>query len=105
MARHEIRVESLLSRRVRALNGQVIGRIEEMRAEHRGRETVVIEYLLGPAALLERLSVRLSSMPLLRLVTGKRARRYRVRWEQMDLSDAKRPRLRCSVRELEQFEG
>ena len=104
MAKHEVRVESLLSRRVRALNGQVIGRIEEMRAERRGRETVVVEYLLGPAALLERLSVRLGGMLLLRLVTGQRTHHYRVRWEQMDLSDAERPRLRCSVRELEPFE-
>lgn len=82
----------------------MIGRIEEMRAERRGHETVVVEYLLGPAALLERLSVRPSGMRLLRLVTGKRTQHYRVRWEQMDLSDAERPRLRCSVRELEQFE-
>ena len=101
MAHQEIRVEALLSRRVRALNGRVIGRIEELRAEPRGRHTVVVEYLLGPAGLLERLSVSISWLPLPRQFAGKRASRYRVGWQQMDLSDAERPRLRCSVDELE----
>jgi hypothetical protein len=51
----------------------------------------VSEYLLGPAALLERLAVQLS-------VTG--ARGHRVRWDQLDVSDPRRPRLTCAVDEL-----
>jgi hypothetical protein len=101
MAEREIRVEELLSRRVRALNGRVIGRIEEMLAEPRGKDVVVLQYLLGPAALLERLSMHVSRLPVLRWLAGKPAHRYIVRWQQMDLSDAERPRLRCSVEELE----
>ncbi len=101
MAHQEIRVEALLSRRVRALNGRVVGRIEEMRAAPRGRNTVITEYLLGPAGLLERLSVNFSWLPPLRRFASKRVRRYRVGWQQIDLSDAERPRLRCSVDELE----
>jgi|SRR4051812_20958135 hypothetical protein len=104
MADQEIRVEALLSRRVRALNGRVIGRIEELRAERRGREMVVVEYLLGPVALLERLSMSMKALSLLRRFAGRRARRYRVSWRQMDLSDAERPCLRCSVEELEKWE-
>jgi hypothetical protein len=105
MAEREIRVEDLLSRRVRALNGRVIGRIEEMLAEPRGKDVVVVEYLLGPAALLERLSVSVSRLPFLQWLAGKRSRRYKVGWQQMDLSDAERPRLRCSVQELEREES
>jgi hypothetical protein len=105
VAHREVRVEEFLSRRVQALNGRVIGRIKEMRAEPRGKQLIVVEYLLGPAGLLERLSVRLSALPLLGRFAGNRSRRYKVRWQQMDLSDAKRPRLRCSVEELENLQA
>jgi len=54
----ERRVELLLGRKVRALDGAVIGRIEEMRAEREHDYYVVTEFLVGPIALIERLAVR-----------------------------------------------
>src|ERR1051325_5993402 len=56
MTARELNVELLLSRRVYALNGRRIGRIEEIRAEKRGRECYVAEYLVGGYALFERLA-------------------------------------------------
>ena len=94
MSAREVRVERLLGRRVRATNGRVVGRIEEIRAEKRGQAHVVAGYELGEAGWLER-------MGLGRLL-GRREGRL-ARWDQLDLSDPERPRLTCTVSELERF--
>ena len=94
--RSERRVELLLGRRVRALDGTVIGRIEEMRAEREDDYYVVTEFDVGPAALIERLAVRHFGLTL-----PGRAHGYRVRWDQLDVEDEDTPRLTCSVGELE----
>jgi len=98
----EVRVQELLGRRVLAKNGRPIGRIEEIRAEPRGRELMVEEFHLGGYALLERLSASILGRAVLPLfgAAGRRAG-YRVRWDQLDLADPARPRLRCTVDELE----
>ena len=90
----EIRVEVLLGRVVRARNGRRIGRVEEVVAERQGDALVVTEYHLGTAAFLERFSVLVLRLPL-RGVRG-----YRVRWDQLDVSDPRRPRLTCPAAEL-----
>jgi len=92
----ERRVELLLGRKVRALDGAVIGRIEEMRAEREHDYYVVTEFLVGPIALIERLAVRHFGFTLAGRVHG-----YRVRWDQLDLDDADNPRLTCTVEDLE----
>jgi sporulation protein YlmC with PRC-barrel domain len=101
MAAREINVESLLSRRVYALNGKCIGRIEEVRAETRRGECLVTEYLVGVYALFERLAASPIGRAILRtLRMRRRDGGYRVAWNQLDLSDPEKPRLRCSVSEL-----
>ena len=83
----EVRVQDILGRQVRAGNNQSVGRIEEIRLEKRGKGYVVREYHLGAAALMERLSAHVGSW-------FGRARDIRVvAWDQMDLSEPKRPRL------------
>jgi hypothetical protein len=97
----EINLELLLNRRVYALNGKCVGRIEEVRAEMRGGECVLTEYLVGVYALFERLAAWSIGRSILRTLQLKRKDGgYRVPWNELDLSDPLRPRLKCIVQEL-----
>ena len=96
-----IRLQNLLSHRVRALNGRVIGRIEEVLAEDDGDACHVTEYLLGANALFHRLAVVRFARAILGLFGLTRNNGgFRVRWDQLDLSDPSTPRLCCKVEEL-----
>ena len=94
----ECRVELLLGRQVRADDGSIVGRIEELRAEREHDYYVVTEFHLGPSALIEALAVR-----HLGLTWPGRVHGYRVRWDQLDLSDQEHPRLTCPIEELERM--
>ncbi|HET9210938.1 MAG TPA: hypothetical protein VFR03_11100 [Thermoanaerobaculia bacterium] len=91
-----VHFELLLGRKVVDPEGRRVGRILAVRAEPEGEDCVVREYLLGTAALLTRLGIsagRMVGLPV-------RREPVRVPWDQMDLSDPERPRLRCGVEEL-----
>ncbi|HET7216958.1 MAG TPA: hypothetical protein VFJ02_02885 [Vicinamibacterales bacterium] len=92
---NERRLEDLLGRQIAAVDGRVVGRIEEIVAVEEGDHYVVSEFHIGPIALLERLAVRHfgSTLP-------GRDRGYRARWDQVDLSDVKTPRLLCQIQDL-----
>jgi hypothetical protein len=97
----ELRVEFILNRRVRAVNGRVIGRLEEIRAESTDGACYVTEYLVGAYAFFERFAAWPLARSVLRLFhPSKRAWGYRVRWDQLELTDPARPTLRCKVDEL-----
>ncbi len=99
MATTEIHVEMLLGRRVFAKNGKTVGRLEELVADLRKGECFVREFHLGSYALFE----RLAAMPIARVflkLFGAR-KRYRIPWDRLDLSNPERPRLLCSIKELE----
>ena len=101
MKRQEIHLELLIGKRVFALNGQSIGRLEEVRAELNARgHCFVTEFLVGSYAVLERMSAWRMGREILRTLHVRRKQSYRVRWEQLDLSDPRRPRLACEVDEL-----
>jgi sporulation protein YlmC with PRC-barrel domain len=101
MAARELHFELLLNRRVFAMNGRAIGRLEEVRAEPRGSGLFVTEYLVGSYALFERLaSAAIGRSILHTLRLAKKGNGYRVAWQQLDLSDPLRPVLRCAVGEL-----
>ncbi len=91
--RRIVRVEELLSRRVRDQNGRVVGRIEEIRVDRRGDAYEVVAYLLGPGALVERLA-------LVRRWFGGTPETLIVRWDQIDVSHPESPRLTCAIEEL-----
>jgi hypothetical protein len=89
-------VERLLGRAVRGIDGTVAGRLEEFRATREGDAWVITEFDIGRAALLERLAVR--HVPW--LLPGHRPAGYRVRWDQLDLSDPDHPRLTVPLEEI-----
>ena len=93
----EVRLDRMLGRKVLAGNGRPIGRLEDFRAEVHDGECVIREYVIGPAALLERLDLNV------RLLLTPRQRGYVARWDQLDISNELRPRLTCPVSELEEL--
>ncbi len=99
MARVELHVEELLSRRVYGVDGGAVGRLEEIRVETRRDGTFVTEYLVGAFAMLERLAAWSIGRSVLRVLHRRRAG-YRVPWDKLELSDPRRPTLRCPVPEL-----
>ena len=101
MKQQEIHLELLIGKRVFALNGRSIGRLEEVRAELNARGyCFVTEFLIGSYAFLERLAAWRMGRALMRTLHLRRKEGYRVRWEQLDLSDPQRPQLLCEVEEL-----
>ena len=105
MAHRLIHLETLLGKKVHDPNGQCAGRIEEVRA-HRtddGR-CVIDDFLLGRGGLLTRLSVP-NLAGLFTHWLGSHAHRpatHRVPCDQLDLSDPKRPRLKCPADALQE---
>lgn len=98
----ELHLELLLNRPVVDANGKPIGRIEEVLAEQQGQDWVVQEFLIGSAALLERLSVQSIALRLLdALGAHKLYSGYRIPWNKLDLSDPLHPRLTCTLSELQ----
>jgi hypothetical protein len=93
----EVRLDRLLGREVLAGNNRPIGRLEEFRAEVRHGECVITEYVIGPAALLERLNLNV------RLLLSPLQRGYVARWDQLDISDERRPRLTCPISDLQKL--
>jgi hypothetical protein len=90
-----LRLDRLIGREVYTRDNRRLGRLEEFRAERRGDDWVIREYVIGTAGLLERLGLGV------RLILGvKRSGGYVVRWDQLDLSEPARPRLTCSVEEI-----
>ena len=106
MAKQEVKVELILGRRVLALNGQSVGRLEEITAELKKGECFIREYHVGSYAVFERLSSYSIGRTILRLFGAtKEGGGYRVPWDKLDLSDPEKPRLLCSIQELEKLES
>jgi sporulation protein YlmC with PRC-barrel domain len=104
MARQEIKLELLLGRQVYALNGRVIGRLEDVCAEVNQETASVNEYLIGTYAIFVRLSAWEIGRAVLGLLGSSIKSGYRVRWNQLDLTDPAHPKLTCPVSELSPFE-
>ena len=88
-----IRLEDLIGSRVVAVDGRTVGHVEEVRSEHRDGEHQIVEYLLGTGALLETWSLTASFF-------GRRRKKLVARWNQLDISDPRKPRLTCPVDEI-----
>jgi len=91
----ELLAEQLFGRAVRDAENEVLGRIVDIRAGDEEGDFVVRYYLVGPARNASRLSIdnlAYRMLALLGLDFG--ARSYAVPWQDMDLSDPLRPRVR-----------
>jgi hypothetical protein len=95
-ATRELHLESLLGHRLRGADGKSLGRIEEVVAEVRGTDWIVVEVHVGPSALLERLAELTSLLPVVGAVHRRLTPRHRVPWEQIDFTDPSH--LRATVR-------
>jgi sporulation protein YlmC with PRC-barrel domain len=100
MARQEIHLELLLGKRVYALNGRSIGRLEEVSVELQQGIATVNEFEVGTYALFDRLGAWQIGRAVLGLFGSLIKSGYSVKWDQLDLSDPERPKLTCSVNEL-----
>jgi sporulation protein YlmC with PRC-barrel domain len=100
MTRQQVHAELLLGEKVFAANGSPIGRLEEIRTEINKGHCFVSEFLVGSYAVLERLAAWRIGRALLRVFGAKRKEGYRIRWNQMDLSDPRHLKLLCEVDEL-----
>lgn len=102
MTTRELHLELLTGKCVVDLTGARMGYISEVRAEQQDDEWVIVEYWVGVAATLERLSVwHLGSSLLHRLGAYNMHKNYRIPWDKLDLSDPEHPRLTCAIDELE----
>jgi sporulation protein YlmC with PRC-barrel domain len=106
MADHEIHLELLLSKQVLDQTGKAIGRIQEIHAEKQGDEWVVREYIIGAAAVIERLSAWSIALRALQLF-GARVSRidsgHIIPWDKLDLKDLEKPKLLCDLHELQKL--
>lgn len=97
----ELRVESLLGHRLRGADGKSLGRIEEIVAEIRGTDWIVVEVHVGRGALLERLTELTSLVPIVSALQHRLGERRRVPWDRLDFSDPSHPRATVRHEELE----
>ena len=100
MSTREVRLELLLGRKVRDVDGLIAGRIEEIRADRSAEECYVRDFLLGPAALIRRMLGEVTGLPFARTMRLGAAAPICVPWELMDLSDPDRPRVTVSRKAL-----
>jgi sporulation protein YlmC with PRC-barrel domain len=97
----DVNVELLLGRKVVDVNGEKVGRIEELRAEEDGNRCRVEAYLVGTSALIERLSAWTLVRPIKRMLRSRHVYSvFEVPWQEMDLSNPKNPRLRVAKADL-----
>jgi len=87
-------LDRLVGRRVVDRDGQKAGRIHEVRVQVIGLDWVMTHYVIGVAGLMERLGVGV------KLLVGGSTSPYVVPVDQIDFSDPKQARLRCTRTEL-----
>jgi hypothetical protein len=98
----DIKIELLVGTKVHDVDGVKIGRIEEIRVERQDKALLVESYLIGASALIERLSARTLVRPIRRLLRTRHIYSvYEVPWQDMDLTDPKRPVVRIAKRDLQ----
>ncbi|HEY4218278.1 MAG TPA: hypothetical protein VGM67_14145 [Gemmatimonadaceae bacterium] len=95
----EVHVEQLLGYRVRDPDGTVLGRLEDFQVEIVDGEAVVTEFHIGGAAIIERIAGFMAELPVIKYLPFG-VTEYRVRWQDVDLSDGRRPRVRVRKSEL-----
>jgi len=101
VSKQEIHVERMIGKKVFALNGRSVGRLQEIRASVDRNQCYVKEFVVGSYGMFERLSaMSIARAIFARFHSDSRSHGYLVPWKDLDLSDPNRPRLRCEVNEL-----
>ena len=95
----ELRIEELLGRKLLGPKGRPVGRIEEFRARRQGSGCISTAIVIGTLGLFERLGVGAN------MVLGRKNGGHIVRWDQIDVSDPRKPRLLVTVEELKPLNG
>ena len=97
----EINVEHLLGTKVCDMDGEDVGRIEELSVERLENSCLVEAYLIGASGLIHRLSAWTLVRPIRKFLSARGIHSaYSVSWQEMDLSDPRHPRLRIAQRDL-----
>jgi sporulation protein YlmC with PRC-barrel domain len=97
----DIKVQLLVGTKVHDVDGKKVGRIEEIRVERQETALLVESYLIGVSALIDRLSARTLVRPIRRFLRARRIYSvYEIPWQEMDLTDPKRPVLKIAQREM-----
>lgn len=91
----EIHFELLVGKRVHDVNGKVVGALRNGQAVRRANQYWVEWWEVGTAALFESLGISIA-----RLVGIRVREPLRIPWQQLDLSDPEKPRLKCTKEEL-----
>jgi sporulation protein YlmC with PRC-barrel domain len=97
----DIHVELLLGTKVRDVNGEEVGRIEEFHVQRDESSCRVDSYFIGASGLIERLSAWTLVRPIRKVLKGRKLLTvYEIPWQEMDLSDPEHPKLRTAKRDL-----
>jgi len=105
MAKRRVHLQHLIGREVHDSAGKRVGHIEEFRAIQDGERCYVDQYQLGEEGLALRLSIpHLASLLIRPFGPHNQPSSQSVPWQQMDLTDPKHPRLRCTKEELDEMQ-
>jgi sporulation protein YlmC with PRC-barrel domain len=97
----DIKIQLLVGTKVYDVDGNSVGRIEEIRVKREEKALLVESYLIGASALIERLSARTLVRPIGRLLRARHLYSvYEVPWQEMDLTDPQRPVLKIAQHDL-----
>ena len=97
----DIKVQLLVGTKVHDVDGRKVGRIEEIRVERQETALLVVAYLIGTSALIDRLSARTLVRPIRGFLDARHIYSvYEIPWQEMDLTDPNRPVLKISQREM-----
>src|SRR5882762_1282784 len=96
----DVHIELLLGTKVRDVNGDEVGRIEEFHVQRDESSCRIDAYLIGASAVIERLSAWTLVRPIRKLLKGRKLLTvYEIPWQEMDLSDPAHPKLRTAKRD------
>lgn len=101
----EFHLERVVGRVVYDCAGKVVGRLGEARTRRDGNEVVLVDYLAGSAAMLERFSATGMARAVLEIFGVGRAVGYVIPWHLLDVADPARPRCLCPKEYLQSFRG
>jgi sporulation protein YlmC with PRC-barrel domain len=97
----QVKVELLIGTKVHDVNGEKVGRIEEIRVDRQENALLVEAFLIGASGLIDRLSAWNLVRPIHRSLKARHIySAYEIPWQDMDLSDPKRPKLRVAKGDL-----